>query len=414
MLFSSSSSSSISSSSNADDDVFLPAMIPSWAQAKTEMDLKADANYAARGGVGQTTTTTTMKTKRAQQYVNFERLLFSSKRRKAKRTPTKTCAVRRLDDDDDDDDDDDEIQREAFERRRTTKQLGIVIVVCLENMSELLKDVDCETTNVYVYVKCAQHLAYEEAVEEKMRCVTVIHSKLTRRPNSKMHVEWFGHIVWKYDEALEQSLMFLKGAYKNKGKSDLDWQAWLNVLQSQKKTEEMDFSFTCLMEKSQNFPTRSEHLDEFTEGRDLLCSMYERYTCEKNVCKNFLGCTHSMFASSSERIRSLPRAEYLHLFDFLMNEGSDYHIYSLEKVWSVILGCAKTYGEYSTSKNIPLRVRCGRGEYGTFDIARVLSPWWQEFFTKNGTKKKSPAVTITPCENRTKHFHDSWFPCGLW
>ena len=408
MLFSSSSSSSISSSSNADDDVFLPAMIPSWAQAKTEMDLKADANYAARGGVGQTTTTTTtMKTKRAQQYVNFERLLFSSKRRKAKRTPTKTCAVRRLDDDD-------EIQRETFERRRTTKQLGIVIVVCLENMSALLKDIDCETTNVYVYVKCAQHLAYEEAVEEKMRCVTVIHSKLTRRPNSKMHVEWFGHIVWKYDEALEQSLMFLKGAYKNKGKSDLDWQAWLNVLQSQKKTEEMDFSFTCLMEKSQNFPTRSEHLDEFTEGRDLLCSMYERYTCEKNVCKNFLGCTHSMFASSSERIRSLPRAEYLHLFDFLMNEGSDYHIYSLEKVWSVILGCAKTYGEYSTSKNIPLRVRCGRGEYGTFDIARVLSPWWQEFFTKNGTKKKSPAVTITPCENRTKHFHDSWFPCGLW
>ena len=44
-------------------------------------------------------------------------------------------------------------------------------------------------------VKCAQHLAYEEAVEEKMRCVTVIHSKLTRRPNSKMHVEWLGHIV---------------------------------------------------------------------------------------------------------------------------------------------------------------------------------------------------------------------------
>ena len=391
------------------------AAIPSWAQARTEMDLKADANYAARGGVEQTTT---MKTKRAQQYVNFERLLFSSKRRKAKRTPAKTCAVRRLDYDDDDDnnnnDDDDEIQRETLEWRRTTKQLGVVIVVCLENMSALLKDIDCETTNVYVYVKCAQHLAYEEAVEEKMRCVTVIHSKLTRRPNSKMHVEWFGHIVWKYDEALEQSLMFLKGAYKNKGKSDLDWQAWLNVLQSQKKTKEMDFSFTCLMEKSQFFPTRSEHLDEFTEGRDLLCSMYERYTCEKNVCKNFLGCTHSMFASSSERIRSLPRAEYLHLFDFLMNEGSDYHIYSLEKVWSVILGCAKTYGEYSTSKNIPLRVRCGRGEYGTFDIARVLPSWWQEFFTKNGTKKKSPAVTITPCENRTKHFHDSWFPCGLW
>ena len=362
--------------------------------------------------------TTTMKTKRAQQYVNFERLLFSSKRRKAKRTPAKTCAVRRLDYDDDDDNnnnnDDDEIQRETLEWRRTTKQLGVVIVVCLENMSALLKDIDCETTNVYVYVKCAQHLAYEEAVEEKMRCVTVIHSKLTRRPNSKMHVEWFGHIVWKYDEALEQSLMFLKGAYKNKGKSDLDWQAWLNVLQSQKKTKEMDFSFTCLMEKSQFFPTRSEHLDEFTEGRDLLCSMYERYTCEKNVCKNFLGCTHSMFASSSERIRSLPRAEYLHLFDFLMNEGSDYHIYSLEKAWSVILGCAKTYGEYSTSKNIPLRVRCGRGEYGTFDIARVLPSWWQEFFTKNGTKKKSPAVTITPCENRTKHFHDSWFPCGLW
>ena len=391
------------------------AAIPSWAQARTEMDLKADANYAARGGVEQTTT---MKTKRAQQYVNFERLLFSSKRRKAKRTPAKTCAVRRLDYDDDDDnnnnDDDDEIQRETLEWRRTTKQLGVVIVVCLENMSALLKDIDCETTNVYVYVKCAQHLAYEEAVEEKMRCVTVIHSKLTRRPNSKMHVEWFGHIVWKYDEALEQSLMFLKGAYKNKGKSDLDWQAWLNVLQSQKKTKEMDFSFTCLMEKSQFFPTRSEHLDEFTEGRDLLCSMYERYTCEKNVCKNFLGCTHSMFASSSERIRSLPRAEYLHLFDFLMNEGSDYHIYSLEKAWSVILGCAKTYGEYSTSKNIPLRVRCGRGEYGTFDIARVLPSWWQEFFTKNGTKKKSPVVTITPCENRTKHFHDSWFPCGLW
>ena len=391
------------------------AAIPSWAQARTEMDLKADANYAARGGVEQTTT---MKTKRAQQYVNFERLLFSSKRRKAKRTPAKTCAVRRLDYDDDDNnnnnDDDDEIQRETLEWRRTTKQLGVVIVVCLENMSALLKDIDCETTNVYVYVKCAQHLAYEEAVEEKMRCVTVIHSKLTRRPNSKMHVEWFGHIVWKYDEALEQSLMFLKGAYKNKGKSDLDWQAWLNVLQSQKKTKEMDFSFTCLMEKSQFFPTRSEHLDEFTEGRDLLCSMYERYTCEKNVCKNFLGCTHSMFASSSERIRSLPRAEYLHLFDFLMNEGSDYHIYSLEKAWSVILGCAKTYGEYSTSKNIPLRVRCGRGEYGTFDIARVLPSWWQEFFTKNGTKKKSPAVTITPCENRTKHFHDSWFPCGLW
>ncbi len=391
------------------------AAIPSWAQARTEMDLKADANYAARGGVEQTTT---MKTKRAQQYVNFERLLFSSKRRKAKRTPAKTCAVRRLDYDDDDDNnnnnDDDEIQRETLEWRRTTKQLGVVIVVCLENMSALLKDIDCETTNVYVYVKCAQHLAYEEAVEEKMRCVTVIHSKLTRRPNSKMHVEWFGHIVWKYDEALEQSLMFLKGAYKNKGKSDLDWQAWLNVLQSQKKTKEMDFSFTCLMEKSQFFPTRSEHLDEFTEGRDLLCSMYERYTCEKNVCKNFLGCTHSMFASSSERIRSLPRAEYLHLFDFLMNEGSDYHIYSLEKAWSVILGCAKTYGEYSTSKNIPLRVRCGRGEYGTFDIARVLPSWWQEFFTKNGTKKKSPAVTITPCENRTKHFHDSWFPCGLW
>ena len=390
------------------------AAIPSWAQARTEMDLKADANYAARGGVEQTTT---MKTKRAQQYVNFERLLFSSKRRKAKRTPAKTCAVRRLDYDDDDnnnnDDDDDEIQRETLEWRRTTKQLGVVIVVCLENMSALLKDIDCETTNVYVYVKCAQHLAYEEAVEEKMRCVTVIHSKLTRRPNSKMHVEWFGHIVWKYDEALEQSLMFLKGAYKNKGKSDLDWQAWLNVLQSQKKTKEMDFSFTCLMEKSQFFPTRSEHLDEFTEGRDLLCSMYERYTCEKNVCKNFLGCTHSMFASSSERIRSLPRAEYLHLFDFLMNEGSDYHIYSLEKAWSVILGCAKTYGEYSTSKNIPLRVRCGRGEYGTFDIARVLPSWWQEFFTKNGTKKKSPVVTITPCENRTKHFHDSWFPCGL-
>ena len=389
------------------------AAIPSWAQARTEMDLKADANYAARGGVEQTTT---MKTKRAQQYVNFERLLFSSKRRKAKRTPAKTCAVRRLDYDYYYyyDDDDDEIQRETLEWRRTTKQLGVVIVVCLENMSALLKDIDCETTNVYVYVKCAQHLAYEEAVEEKMRCVTVIHSKLTRRPNSKMHVEWFGHIVWKYDEALEQSLMFLKGAYKNKGKSDLDWQAWLNVLQSQKKTEEMDFSFTCLMEKSQFFPTRSEHLDEFTEGRDLLCSMYERYTCEKNVCKNFLGCTHSMFASSSERIRSLPRAEYLHLFDFLMNEGSDYHIYSLEKAWSVILGCAKTYGEYSTSKNIPLRVRCGRGEYGTFDIARVLPSWWQEFFTKNGTKKKSPAVTITPCENRTKHFHDSWFPCGLW
>ena len=391
------------------------AAIPSWAQARTEMDLKADANYAARGGVEQTTT---MKTKRAQQYVNFERLLFSSKRRKAKRMPAKTCAVRRLDYDDDDDnnnnDDDDEIQRETLEWRRTTKQLGVVIVVCLENMSALLKDIDCETTNVYVYVKCAQHLAYEEAVEEKMRCVTVIHSKLTRRPNSKMHVEWFGHIVWKYDEALEQSLMFLKGAYKNKGKSDLDWQAWLNVLQSQKKTKEMDFSFTCLMEKSQFFPTRSEHLDEFTEGRDLLCSMYERYTCEKNVCKNFLGCTHSMFASSSERIRSLPRAEYLHLFDFLMNEGSDYHIYSLEKAWSVILGCAKTYGEYSTSKNIPLRVRCGRGEYGTFDIARVLPSWWQEFFTKNGTKKKSPVVTITPCENRTKHFHDSWFPCGLW
>ena len=389
------------------------AAIPSWAQARTEMDLKADANYAARGGVEQTTT---MKTKRAQQYVNFERLLFSSKRRKAKRTPAKTCAVRRLDYDYYYyyDDDDDEIQRETLEWRRTTKQLGVVIVVCLENMSALLKDIDCETTNVYVYVKCAQHLAYEEAVEEKMRCVTVIHSKLTRRPNSKMHVEWFGHIVWKYDEALEQSLMFLKGAYKNKGKSDLDWQAWLNVLQSQKKTKEMDFSFTCLMEKSQFFPTRSEHLDEFTEGRDLLCSMYERYTCEKNVCKNFLGCTHSMFASSSERIRSLPRAEYLHLFDFLMNEGSDYHIYSLEKAWSVILGCAKTYGEYSTSKNIPLRVRCGRGEYGTFDIARVLPSWWQEFFTKNGTKKKSPAVTITPCENRTKHFHDSWFPCGLW
>ena len=54
MLFSSSSSSSSMSisSSNADDDVFLPAMIPSWAQAKTEMDLKADAKYAARGGVG--------------------------------------------------------------------------------------------------------------------------------------------------------------------------------------------------------------------------------------------------------------------------------------------------------------------------------------------------------------------------
>ena len=76
------------------------AAIPSWAQARTEMDLKADANYAARGGVEQTTT---MKTKRAQQYVNFERLLFSSKRRKAKRTPAKTCAVRRLDYDDDDD-----------------------------------------------------------------------------------------------------------------------------------------------------------------------------------------------------------------------------------------------------------------------------------------------------------------------
>ena len=29
--------------------------------------------------------------------------------------------------------------------------------------------------------------------------------------------EWLGHIVWKYDEALEQSLMFLRARIKIKG-----------------------------------------------------------------------------------------------------------------------------------------------------------------------------------------------------
>jgi len=85
----------------------------------------------------------------------------------------------------------------------------------------------------------------------------------------------------------------------------------------------------------------------------------------------------------------------------------------MEKAWAVILGCAKTYGAYVINKQLPLRVRCGRGEYGTFDVAQVLSPWWIDILTRQGVEPKSPPITMTPCENRTKHFYDSWFPCGL-
>ena len=299
--------------------------------------------------------------------------------------------------------------------RRRNKQLGIVIVVCLENISTLLREIDCEKTNVYAYVKCAQHVAFDEDVEEKVdTCVTVIHSKITRRPEAKMHVEWIGHILANYDdEKLEPNMMFLKGVYRNKGQSNLE-PAWVHMLESEEQTHLQDFSFACLMDQSIDFPTRSENLLDITDSEKLLCSMYERYACEKDTCKNFLGCSHSMFAASSERIRSLPKTEYAHLFDFLMNERSEYHIYTFEKAWSVILGCAKTYGEYSTRvKTLPLRVRCGRGEYGTFDVARILSPWWKEILTRQDGAK-SPAITMAPCENRTKHFHDAWFPCGLW
>ena len=403
--------------------------IPHWAQARNELDLESDRKYALKNadhainGDGKAFVEETIRdeatgevlkvekrkakarerTTRAKAYVNFEKLFAGSagKSKKAKRTPARTCAERKRDDE------------SGFVRKNdNTKQLGVVIVVCFENVSTLLREIDCEKTNVYAYVKCAQHLVFDEDVAEKVdACVTVIHSKITRRPNAKMHVEWMGHILARYD-ALEPNLMFLKGVYRNKGKSSLD-PAWINALQSEEQTAAMDFSFACLMEQSTDFPVRSENLLDTTDSENLLCSLYERYSCEKDTCKNFLGCAHSMFAASSERIRSLPKTEYLHLYDFLMNERSDYHIYTMEKVWAVILGCAKTYGAYVRDKQLPLRVRCGRGEYGTFDVAQVLSPWWIDILTRQGVEPKSPPITMTPCENRTKHFYDSWFPCGL-
>ena len=403
--------------------------IPHWAQARNELDLESDRKYASKNadhainGDGKAFVEETIRdeatgevlkvekrkakarerTTRAKAYVNFEKLFAGSvgKSKKAKRTPARTCAERKRDDE------------SGFVRKNdNTKQLGVVIVVCFENVSTLLREIDCEKTNVYAYVKCAQHLVFDEDVAEKVdACVTVIHSKITRRPNAKMHVEWMGHILARYD-ALEPNLMFLKGVYRNKGKSSLD-PAWINALQSEEQTAAMDFSFACLMEQSTDFPVRSENLLDTTDSENLLCSLYERYSCEKDTCKNFLGCAHSMFAASSERIRSLPKTEYLHLYDFLMNERSDYHIYTMEKVWAVILGCAKTYGAYVRDKQLPLRVRCGRGEYGTFDVAQVLSPWWIDILTRQGVEPKSPPITMTPCENRTKHFYDSWFPCGL-
>jgi len=401
--------------------------IPRWAQARNELDLESDRKYALKNadhainGDGRAFVEETIRdeatgevlkvekrkarerTTRAKAYANFEKMFAGSagKSKKAKRRPARTCAERKRDD-----------ESGVVRENDNAKQLGVVIVVCFENVSTLLREIDCEKTNVYAYVKCSQHLVFDEDVAEKVdACVTVIHSKITRRPNAKMHVEWMGHILARYD-ALEPNLMFLKGVYRNKGKSSLD-PAWINALQREEQTAAMDFSFACLMDQSTDFPVRSENLLDVTDSENLLCSLYERYSCEKDTCKNFLGCAHSMFAASSERIRSLPKTEYLHLYDFLMNERSDYHIYTMEKAWAVILGCAKTYGAYVRNMPLPLRVRCGRGEYGTFDVAQVLSPWWIDILTRQGVEPKSPPITMTPCENRTKHFYDSWFPCGL-
>jgi len=403
--------------------------IPYWAQARNESDLESDRKYTLKNAdhaingdgraffveetIRDEATGEVLKvekrkalerTTRAKAYANFEKMFAGGSARmskKAKRRPARTCAERKRDD-----------ESGVVRENDNAKQLGAVIVVCFENISTLLREIDCEKTNVYAYVKCSQHLVFDEDVAEKVdACVTVIHSKITRRPNAKMHVEWMGHILAHYD-ALEPNLMFLKGVYRNKGKSSLD-PAWLAALQSEEQTAAMDFSFACLMEQSTDFPVRSENLLDITDSENLLCSLYERYSCEKDTCKNFLGCAHSMFAASSERIRSLPKTEYLHLYDFLMNERSDYHIYTMEKAWAVILGCAKTYGAYVINKQLPLRVRCGRGEYGTFDVAQVLSPWWIDILTRQGVEPKSPPITMTPCENRTKHFYDSWFPCGL-
>ena len=426
-----------------DDDKTMT--IPKWARARNENDLETDRKYVLKNAMNEFGEFSITRqrgeeknlTRRAFAYANFENAFAegssSWKVKTSKRVPAKTCAERKWIKSESEDEstqrstsgsnnierthnENSAVNRGGRSERRRNKQLGIVIVVCLENISTLLREIDCEKTNVYAYVKCAQHVAFDKDVEEKVdTCVTVIHSKITRRPEAKMHVEWMGHILANYDdEALEPNLMFLKGVYRNKGQSNLE-PAWVHMLQSEEQTHLQDFSFACLMDQSIDFPTRSENLLDITDSEKLLCSMYERYACEKDTCKNFLGCSHSMFAASSERIRSLPKTEYAHLFDFLMNERSEYHIYTFEKAWSVILGCAKTYGEYSTRvQTLPLRVRCGRGEYGTFDVARILSPWWKEILTRQDGAKKSPAITMTPCENRTKHFHDAWFPCGLW
>lgn len=420
---------------NDDEEKTRTMIPPKWARARNENDLETDRKYVLKNnGRGEENKTLT---RRARAYANFENAFAegssSWKVKASKRMPAKTCAERKWITSESEDestrrstsgstdiertrnDENSAANRGGRSERRRNKQLGIVIVVCLENISTLLREIDCEKTNVYAYVKCAQHVAFDEDVEEKVdTCVTVIHSKITRRPEAKMHVEWIGHILANYDdEKLEPNLMFLKGVYRNKGQSNLE-PAWVHMLESEEQTHLQDFSFACLMDQSIDFPTRSENFLDITDSEKLLCSMYERYACEKDTCKNFLGCSHSMFAASSERIRSLPKTEYAHLFDFLMNERSEYHIYTFEKAWSVILGCAKTYGEYSTRvKTLPLRVRCGRGEYGTFDVARILSPWWKEILTRQDGAK-SPAITMAPCENRTKHFHDAWFPCGLW
>ena len=406
---------------NDDEEKTRTMIPPKWARARNENDLETDRKYVLKNnGRGEENKTLT---RRARAYANFENAFAegssSWKVKTSKRMPAKTCAERKWITSESEDestrrstsgstdiertrnDENSAANRGGRSERRRNKQLGIVIVVCLENISTLLREIDCEKTNVYAYVKCAQHVAFDEDVEEKVdTCVTVIHSKITRRPEAKMHVEWIGHILANYDdEKLEPNLMFLKGVYRNKGQSNLE-PAWVHMLESEEQTHLQDFSFACLMDQSIDFPTRSENFLDITDSEKLLCSMYERYACEKDTCKNFLGCSHSMFAASSERIRSLPKTEYAHLFDFLMNERSEYHIYTFEKAWSVILGCAKTYGEYSTRvKTLPLRVRCGRGEYGTFDVARILSPWWKEILTRQDGAK-SPAITMAPCENR--------------
>ena len=215
---------------NDDEEKTRTMIPPKWARARNENDLETDRKYVLKNnGRGEENKTLT---RRARAYANFENAFAegssSWKVKTSKRMPAKTCAERKWITSESEDestrrstsgstdiertrnDENSAANRGGRSERRRNKQLGIVIVVCLENISTLLREIDCEKTNVYAYVKCAQHVAFDEDVEEKVdTCVTVIHSKITRRPEAKMHVEWIGHILANYDdEKLEPKLMF--------------------------------------------------------------------------------------------------------------------------------------------------------------------------------------------------------------